>query len=151
MKTFIMVIALASTFSQVTFAKSGRDFLTRTIPLTSVKWMGLLRCEDQETLMEHKKGKSCDLQFVEEESGEVWAVKESPTLAAIHQKGSRETQVHIEGLRSPRFLLGGSYVEIKRIETFPSEVSNNDVKIQLSPELKHVCALNDGLGTASPK
>lgn len=145
-KIFIVSVALASTLSQVTVAigasDSNRDFIDRKPVLTAVKFIGTLRCEDRETTADHKKEHGCDLEFVNDETGEVWNVKENPTLTSVHQTGKREIKAHIEAMRSPRYILGGSYVDIKKIETLPSEVAETDAKV----EPTHVCSLDANWG-----
>lgn len=142
-KLFIVAIAVVSTLSQISFAR-GRSgsFEHRKPVLSEVKWMGTLRCANRETEVAHKKDHKCDLEFVNAETDEAWEVRENPALTALHEKSGRDAIVHIDALRSPRYLLGGSYVQIKKVETIPLETAVNSVLPESTNKQTHVCALD---------
>lgn len=136
-KLLILSFALVTTFSQVSLAVRPDHIMTRTPEeLTPITWVGSLHCEDKEPDAVHNGNHKCDLEFTNKETGESWNVKANPTLTAIHQKSNRDQTVHIKGTRSPRYLLGGSYVEISEIETLQSVARD-------AGEPSHTCALGN--------
>lgn len=146
-KLFIASVALASTFSQMSIARDSSRFVVDRAPtLFPVQLIGTLRCEDRETDKDHRSDHKCDLEFVNDETGEVWNIKENPTLTSIHQKGDRETKAHIEGMRSPRYLLGGSFIQVHKIETLPSKIAEVPTKNEAVSKPTHVCSLDSSLG-----
>jgi len=108
---------------------------------TSVVYVGVAELE-----MAGFQSVASNLEFVNDETGQVWNVKDNPTLTSIHQKGNREVKAHIEAMSSPRYLFGGSYVEIKKIETLPSQVADSEMKLEPSSKQIHVCSLDANWG-----
>jgi hypothetical protein len=81
--------------------------------LSRVTLEGTLQCEKDNS--NHQNG-DCRLQFTNSENGEVWNVQEHPALAKISVEHNKPLRVRFEGFSSPRYLLGGSYIEIRKIK-----------------------------------
>lgn len=146
-KLFIVNITLFATLSSIGLAREPRDYTDREPNLTAVDWLGTLRCEDQETSAQHTRDHKCDLEFVNDETNEVWNVKNNPTLNLMHQQSNKDLRIHIQAMRSPRYLFGTSYVDIKKVEALPLEMVNTDHK-DLGPNSNptHLCSLDRNWG-----
>ncbi len=105
------VVGAVSAQSSFADGRGGEDFPQ----LTQVGWVGSFRCDEKQHGPTHQKDHRCALQFVNQETGESWNVADNPQLSAIHKKYDGAVTARIEAMSSPRFLLGGSYVDIQRI------------------------------------
>lgn len=85
--------------------------------LSSVELKGTLLCDEKVHSVTHEKTHECDLQFLDEKAGEKWKIRNSSRAKMVHQSSNGPTRVAVAGKSSPRFLLGGSYMELERIET----------------------------------
>lgn len=120
MKTFNLValaLSVALTVSSSSFARGGfgRNGFKKP-ELTPVSWQGTFQCDEKIHTTDHSKEHICDLQFVNAESGEEWNVESNPALDSLHQKLGGPVTARIDAKRSPRYLLGGSYIEVAKIE-----------------------------------
>ena len=123
-------ILITSLSANVSFAREssvrGRfDHSQRKPVLTDVKWSGTFRCDEKKHAIDHEKNHECDLEFVSDDNDEVWNVKSNATLESMHQKYGGPVKVKIEAVRSPRYLLGGSYVEIRKIELMAGAIKDD--------------------------
>ena len=112
-----MTLALSLLFSTKLQARASevpdRDHGPR-YRMTRVPMVGTLRCENDSKAADTR----CELEFVDEISGDKWDVRNSQSVAdALSGKANpRGLRVRIDAERSPRFLLGGSFVDIRGIE-----------------------------------
>lgn len=102
--------------SPAVWARSDSFSSQPSYTLEPVSWVGSFRCEEKLHETGHKKDHDCDLRFVNEETGEVWNIEDNPTLSALHQKYGGAVKARVSAMSSPRFLLGGSFIEVKQIE-----------------------------------
>lgn len=91
----------------------GRGPAYRLEPVT---WVGTFRCEEKKHAEDHRKDHDCGLEFVNDETGQVWNVRDHETLATLHRKHDGPVKARVSAMSSPRFLLGGSFIEVKTIE-----------------------------------
>ena len=114
--TFAILMMAAVLTCPAVWARSSSLSFRPSFTLEPVIWVGSFRCEEKLHEVGHKKDHDCDLRFVNEETGEVWNIKDNPTLSALHQKYDGPVKVRVSAMRSPRFLLGGSFIRVKQIE-----------------------------------
>jgi hypothetical protein len=105
-----VLVASAIIFVNVSMASNDAtsSMLYRGPRLTEVKMSGVLKCANQE----HDSEQDCALEFVDGTSGEKWSVRKNPALEKTHALHEGGFQVSVTGKRSPRYLLGGSYLVI---------------------------------------
>ncbi len=123
-------IIITSLSASVSYARTssirGRfDHSMRKPVLTDVKWTGTFRCEEKKHAVDHEKNHECDLEFVNDDTNEVWNVKTTKALESMHQQYDGPIKAQIEAVRSPRYLLGGSYVDIKNIKLMDGAVKDD--------------------------
>ena len=87
------------------------DFSTR-IRTTPVEMTGTLSCEPGSDGSDHQ----CQLRFVDEATQDAWDVQDVSGLSSIHPRAEKGFRARVQADRSPRFLLGGSYIRINRLE-----------------------------------
>lgn len=117
-KTIALSLVAVSFFSNVSFGGgmfSASERRSKPI-LTEVNWVGSFRCDEKIHESNHPKNHECDLEFVNDETGDAWTVKSTPELLSIHQKENGPVRAKVEALRTPRYLLGGGYVKVIKIE-----------------------------------
>lgn len=135
---FYMVgFIVSGVLAQSSFARGRVSEAFREPQLTEVSWVGTFSCDEKQHGPTHKKDHRCDLQFVNNDSGESWNVKENPGLSELHQKYDGAVTARIEAMRSPRYLLGGSYVDVKQIAVVaaapmaaPAQGDNREANVQ---------------------
>jgi len=71
-----------------------------------------------------------NLKFVVAGTGQKWKVSDNVTVREIVSSRNGELNSHIEALSSPRYIFGGSYLEVQRVEPLANEAKTI-----------HVCSL----------
>lgn len=114
--TLAILMMTAVLASQPVWARDRSWSSRPSYTLTPVTLTGSFRCEEKLHETGHRNNHECDLRFVNEENGEEWNIKDNPTLSVMHQKFGGPVKAKISAMSSPRFLLGGSFVEVSQIQ-----------------------------------
>ncbi len=116
-KSFIWMFLILFTQVPQAFSNEGSLDRMRQAEPASVaqeiqKLTGVVRCQEYS----HGSTHDCDLEIVEDSTGNQMDIVESPDLLKRHCQNDRELRVSLTAEKTPRFLFWGGNLKVKNFE-----------------------------------